>query len=621
MSFFVYRSLTPDKQRIRLIHLLPTNSLQPERADEISCTVSHVSLYDSPAFTALSYNWGELHLARTISVDGQPFKITVNLEVALRHLRLADETRTLWVDALCIDQESTVEKSEQVQQMDQIYARAEGVIAWLGPAGNDSDLAFDWIVRYGTWSSDLGVGSTPQMRLRHLLSDLEESKTLPNKALQSFLEELCRDLHLGDPIDTSRLCKCLSQIFQRPYWNRIWVVQEVVRARDLIFICGKARATEEAVHHALRLLRNFRQYVTTSTATESLITTKRFTVADINTQDPINLLKSRRVTQDLPLIHLLRLHRRFHATEPQDKIFALLGLSADGEALGVPVNYSVRWQIVYTSLARKLLMNGFTEILSLCTVSTSSAYGLPSWVPNWSIPSKSGPLQQRGVDRTTQPPISALQPRFSAGHSGKDSGLRFGADDDEQSSMTILAKLVGEVLNVGSPWASGGTCRWLQDLDMLSRQVYPSPEESLQRLTALCRASVADQEIRQGSLKPRLSDTHLNDVRVCLDSMNEEPIRVDTLVQHGLGSYCQQVQDIASHRRAFVASGRFLGIGPCELEVGDCVYVLSGCHVPFVLRRDSSRTGFQLVGETYVHGVMDDGWDSVYPAEEMIVIM
>jgi hypothetical protein len=61
-----------------------------------------------------------------------------------------------------------------------------------------------------------------------------------------------------------------------------------------------------------------------------------------------------------------------------------------------------------------------------------------------------------------------------------------------------------------------------------------------------------------------------------------------------------------------------MGLVPSETLVGDCVSVLTGTEVPFILRKPSSFRGkfrrFLLVGESYIHGLMNGealevGWD------------
>ena len=621
MSFFTYRSLTPDKQRIRLINLLPYGDRPAGPDDTIACTVSHVSLNDAPTFTALSYSWGGLELTCRISLNGQPFGVTANLETALRHLQLSSDIRTLWIDALSIDQNDEIEKSEQVQQMGQIYSRANKVIAWLGPAEEDSDLAVDWIVRFGTRSYELGIGTTPELRLRHLLS-VSEDKSLPNQNLQVFLEDLSEALFATGPAVSSGLCNALTKFFKRSYWNRIWVVQELVRAQSVSFMCGRAVIAENAMHYALRLLRNFRQYVTTSDASRQLRAPfVQTSITNLETQNPVNLLKCRRVAEPLPLIHLLRFHRRFHASDLRDKIFALLGLSSDAEKLGISANYRLDLRTVYTSVARKLLASGFAEVLSLCTMSTAGSHGLPSWVPDWSQVSSPMPLQQRGLDRSTQPHISCLQPVFSAGSTQREAYPDFSAEELQPPSMSIAAKMIGRILAVGAQWETGESNQWLEDLDRLSRLVYPSHEDSARRLEVLYRSSVADQEIRAGSFKPRLSEANLQRIRQCIMTMDERPLRIEALTEHGLGIYRQQMQDIASHRRPLMTSGKHLGIGASEAEVGDILYTLQGFNVPFVLRPQPRKGSFRLVGETYVHGIMDAGWDDQNGTVETVTLL
>lgn len=69
-----------------------------------------------------------------ICVNGNIFQATLNLEAALRHLRVTDATVTLWVDAVCIDQSNEAEKNDQVQCIGDIYRKARPVIIWLGHA-------------------------------------------------------------------------------------------------------------------------------------------------------------------------------------------------------------------------------------------------------------------------------------------------------------------------------------------------------------------------------------------------------------------------------------------------------------------------------------------------------
>jgi hypothetical protein len=71
--------------------------------------------------------------------------ITVNLAQALNRLRLDNQFRTLWIDAVCIDQPTLVEKSSQIALMTRIYHRASNVLIWLGPGNQQTKTAFRFL--------------------------------------------------------------------------------------------------------------------------------------------------------------------------------------------------------------------------------------------------------------------------------------------------------------------------------------------------------------------------------------------------------------------------------------------------------------------------------------------
>ena len=104
-----------------------------------------------PDYEALSYVWGDRESPKTISIDGCVQEVTENLEAALQQLRLSDAPRRLWVDALCINQEDSKEKSHQIQKMRHIYRRASGVLVWLGNEADRSDEAMLLLEEFGSW--------------------------------------------------------------------------------------------------------------------------------------------------------------------------------------------------------------------------------------------------------------------------------------------------------------------------------------------------------------------------------------------------------------------------------------------------------------------------------------
>jgi hypothetical protein len=75
-------------------------------------------------------------------LDGIPIQVRENLFAALWHLRSETETKVLWIDALCINQEDVVERSAQVSMMGEIYSHAFQVQVWLCQGSKDTQEAF-----------------------------------------------------------------------------------------------------------------------------------------------------------------------------------------------------------------------------------------------------------------------------------------------------------------------------------------------------------------------------------------------------------------------------------------------------------------------------------------------
>ena len=117
---------------IRLLTLLPAAVGTPLRCHIIECQGRSDTTYE-----ALSYTWNDpvfpeaIYVCDTADQKERSVPITENLYNALRRLR-ATVPRTLWIDALCIDQSNLQEKGHQVAYMGRIYCEASCVIVWLG---------------------------------------------------------------------------------------------------------------------------------------------------------------------------------------------------------------------------------------------------------------------------------------------------------------------------------------------------------------------------------------------------------------------------------------------------------------------------------------------------------
>jgi hypothetical protein len=125
--------------------------------DEYSGNVhSSVAQYE-----ALSYVWGARVGTEAVTCEGKTLLITPNCQYALRHLRLAEKDRILWIDAICIDQdeaeESVKERNLQVTLMGEIYAKAKRTICWLGEGNEFTDELLRLLEQIGLCPTQRGL--------------------------------------------------------------------------------------------------------------------------------------------------------------------------------------------------------------------------------------------------------------------------------------------------------------------------------------------------------------------------------------------------------------------------------------------------------------------------------
>jgi hypothetical protein len=196
---------------IRLLQLLPP---RPDIADDpirfriIHTTFARCNVLDSFfSYEALSYVWGGDRTA-AVSCDDHEIMVTPNLVSALIQLRrkMSNFTglhRTLWVDSICINQNDAVERGHQVRLMREIYSNAVGVIVWLGGSQEVQNLVT--LVQQG-----------------HLpLTDMDLSFNVSRVYHESW-------------------SNAVSKVFDKAWFQRVWVIQEVAFAADVVVIGGAA---------------------------------------------------------------------------------------------------------------------------------------------------------------------------------------------------------------------------------------------------------------------------------------------------------------------------------------------------------------------------------------------
>jgi hypothetical protein len=215
------------ENEIRLLVLGPGSFQDPIRGQ-----LHQVSLGAQPSYEALSYVWGDDNDCPTMTLDRSSFPITKNLECALRHLRSKQSARVLWVDAICIDQNDHNERSKQVAMMGEIYNKAVAVCAWLGEASDADNCVFDVLQEF-------------QARKRETLIpahfDAAEQLHCYRQLFCGIFQNRAGHLPERSSLDDAALYEeinWLRPLFDRCYWRRVWIVQELILAKSVIVCCG-----------------------------------------------------------------------------------------------------------------------------------------------------------------------------------------------------------------------------------------------------------------------------------------------------------------------------------------------------------------------------------------------
>ncbi|RYP72136.1 hypothetical protein DL771_004370 [Monosporascus sp. 5C6A] len=295
---------------VRLLRLLP-------RSDEhsrIECQLIACSLLNSGSnhpYEALSYRWGPEKDQKPVYVNNCELSVRANLHAALSHLQDRFIERIIWIDAICINQEDNDEKGHQVQSMAKIYAKASRVIVWLGQAAGGSDQALE------------------------------------------VIRKAAEDQHRECAIDKFNQQAVLT-LLKREWFQRIWVLQEVAAARHVLIKCGPTEIDGYAFCSGLNALNLSYK---TSPNLQGIIPPIAHLITGAVFRPPYERYEPNRPGRFSlnirPLSELVDMYHARKATDPLDKVYALLGMSSDDpNVMGLSVNYETSWKDVFLKLVK-----------------------------------------------------------------------------------------------------------------------------------------------------------------------------------------------------------------------------------------------------------------------------
>ncbi|KAN0102111.1 HET domain containing protein [Hyaloscypha variabilis] len=566
MSAFQYSRLVPTDQSFRVLILEPNVWDTP-----IHCRVEHASLAAPPAYEALSYVWGDATALREIYLEACVHAVAINLEIALRYLRHEKVERILWVDALCINQNDLIERSEQVQKMGDIYRKAKRVVAWTGEASEDSDDALKLMEEF----TNIGL----------MLGGAEVEADFP---LQTWF-------NLQNWV-------ALWRFLDRTYWSRMWILQELFatpyRSQEkCILMCGK------------RSLDRF--YYDLACITLATVMSSMRCVDEITQEIREPLLSMMRWNRTLPglvMFHtltnsqylskpdfglLLKTTNFFQAADDRDKIYALLGL-APAMYQNFHVDYSRPLKHVLMDLVQFLAdKEGSLNILFGNRSSKSRLE--PTWTPELysNLISESWVPNDLGfwAAGRTQPMIEI----------NRSTGVMSTRGITIGTLQTVIA---GPNLLAGSPDEStsaeglGDALGYLRLIDEINDFLAILPSES-ERET-LWRTLVIDQD--SSGIDPiHPAPNEFGAAFEAVFSRKGAEIETEEEVE-STTQFIRSMAKYVTNRCFFATSNGKMGIGPRWAKPGDMAVILYGADLLFILREKGA--GYELIGDAYVHGVM-----------------
>lgn len=595
---------------------------------KMSCLLEHVSLADNPDYRALSYCWGGQEHTETIFCNGACLKITSNLFSALASLHSMKTERLLWADAICINQQDTDERSQQVRMMRNIFQGARSVYICLGEATDNSDKGFEF-------AKSLCSAS----RLQAYSSDRRNAISMDPRTLTSYFG--VSNLH-----DES--ITAFVTISSRPWFRRIWVIQEVAVSSDVEIVCGSAsikwnefvRAIEYAVEVGI-------------TAMHTNSNLERVLTMDLTRQEFRESARDSSLDgQGTDLQRLLCRHREYFSTNPRDMVYALIGLSNNSGPgrLNVEVDYRLDTREVYRKLAVAILTtNCNLDILGFCRVGKGKCTGtvrylaLPSWVPDWSTSEKAMTLMRQGLPQEQHVHFSAAK--------GFHYSPKFSADEHQLCLEGYFTDQISEMgrcpprLEAIHQPLSKIKFFYLLYHGLVTRrnweEVTSARSQNLQYVTGESMLDAYWQTLICGCLDP--------EGYVCTREMFYEMERTNSLysqyyflvrffvppfwlflvavyvlqilreLRKPIGISCYGLPKMTeiplnlAKKAELSSSGEwtivktlrgYIGMVLVSAQPGDRIGLFKGGKVPLILRQVANGSPWQLVGEGYIHGIM-----------------
>ena len=641
---YQYTSLKAGQFRLLSIFLEPVTGF-------LTCNLDVRDLASSKrGYKAISYCWGNhVPTNRLLCSNGQSLLVTKSAAEILEFIVPQNPTEFFWIDQLCINQADLSERSAQVSIMAQIYSSTKQVIAWLGRGDKSSESAVSFVeTLFGE------------------IEDMERKNRSPT--LVPFLMSLsvsANILNMPVQMRASQRWKALSQLLSNPWFERMWVMQEVIMA------CAETSHTAGVDVFILvsfeKCAMDFNKLANVLSILESdhldtiLVKSRSEVDSCGNTILPPGLLAIKTFStfrrlrvqgKGVPLHLALENGWHFKASDDRDKVYAVMAFADEAANTSLP-DYESTVEDVYISQAAALLGrdDDYPLLLHMAGVGLQRSYPtLPSWVPDFS--SRSNILSLRSVATTTR------DQRYDASGGNAKTEIRV---DLPSLTLGLQAIQIDKIeIIFRQPIFSEHNDRWY-DKFKPSRLLFPNKEyyktviQWLQSIESflespppilgsseptpkeiLWQTIVGDYPTSSALIdSPRLSrafvywyEEHRQNAGKFISSLFDSCMPNKPDFYELLHLFEDMKNTSLSCQPVFgTAQKRLLGYGPEGLLRGDTVCIIKGAVIPFLLRPDTDTVGsggqngkrWKLVGGCFVHGLMYGEGLSMGEMEEFVI--
>lgn len=594
MAPFFYTPLRKPEFGLRLIEIDDSR----DESGMVRCRMYTHPEHAPVKYETLSYTWGDGTRKVPILIDEREFMVTTNLRDALRHLRFTTSFRRvtefpLWIDAICINQEDSDERDAQVRRMKTIYEQAERVIIWLGKYNEPTDASFrlnlsQWNV-YGVEENSEAMARSAMILILLLQKETDQTQSSEISENSIRLADCAHAYNL-------QVWTQLARLFYRPWFERLWIIQELAVSRKAIVRWGNLQVDWQILEKAARFILHPEEDALSPDIRRLFPVLGAHRITQVSLQsmfkfDKKNILSALHNTQSTK------------CSDPRDRLFAILGVVDDVD--DVEIDYSIPVTEVYIKWAQKRIKRLHSlDVLNACADS-SRAGDLPSWVPDLRRPfGQDRLLWSYNQNKTYSYPVFGPPSERQTMNFSQD-GLKLSLEGAFMCTIETLSQAADAVTDLQDP--TDLTTRLWDIVDSWRAAFEQHENDTWGFREALLRGGEDMKLVKAYDEWCRSKSTQDSMPSIVPDTTGQ--LKQETAMKDFERALFPRVHNCRMFSTINFFRARNIGIvaGNCGVETGDELWYLRAGSTPFILRRLSAAPDAEhrLITPCYLSGRMD----------------